>query len=145
MEDLLKFIPLALYVIYKFFGESKKKEQKRNSTPKTNKRNNSEQTTPSLKDILQELVGDKTKTTPPVPKDLTYEELHEERKRERQYDLQSIQNKNVEVPTPTHYTKEKVAKLETLKVKLEEEAHDPIHFKLRDAIIAQTILKRPNY
>lgn len=149
MEDLLKFVPLALYVAYKLFGRSKKNEQKRISNPKSDKKNSTEQSPPSIKDILQELGGDKT--TASAKRELTYEELHEERKRERtsttqqQYEVQPKQEKNPDFSRTPNTAKEKKPRIETLKVKLEEESHGNFHFKLRDAIIAQTILKRPEY
>ena len=150
MEDLLKFIPIALFLAYKLFGGSKKKEQKPNSRPKPNKRNAPSQSSPSLEDILRELSGEKSpvKKVVPAPEPVR-ETLAQERKREQieigdhQYDVRSEYDHNADVGSDRSKVRAKIRKSQGI---IEEEQNEySADFNLRQALIAQVILTRPEY
>ncbi len=56
MEDLLKFLPIAAYLLYRIFAPSKKKQQKPKQRPVQRKKPNPQ--SPSLEEILRELSGE---------------------------------------------------------------------------------------
>lgn len=150
MEDLLKFIPIALFLAYKLFGSSKKKEQKPNSRPKPTKRNTPSQSTPSLEDILRELSGEKSpvKKEIPVPEPVR-ETLAQERKREQieigdhQYDVRPEYEHHADVGSDMSKVRSKIRKSQGM---IEEEQNvSSADFNLKQAIIAQVILTRPEY
>ena len=155
MEDLFKFIPIALWIIYKLVGGGKKKERKPNSRPKPAKRNTPEKSTPSLDDILRELSGEKTtnKTETSVPPaQPVYETLAQQREREKieiedhQYDFRPEYEHHADVGESLTELREDIRESQGLGTKgLEESTEDEVGFDLKQAIIAQTILARPEY
>ncbi len=150
MEDLFKFIPVALWILYKIFGSSKSKEQK----PK--RRNNPQpkqaQPTTSLEDILKELSGESSKKQKPIPAPVAKatkmkrSSLAEERKREsiklvdHQYDFRPEYEHHADTGESLQNIREGIEEVKG--ITLEEEVSN---FDLRQAVIAQTILTRPEY
>lgn len=153
MEDLIKFIPIALYVAYKLFGGSKKKEQKPNSRPKSTKRKTTQKSTPSLQDILRELSGEKVPQKEVQPKvEKEYESIVEQRKRERikiedhQYDFRPEYEHHADVDLNLAEVRAEISRSQGLKVETaEDNKREAVGFDLRQGIIAQTILNRPDF
>ncbi len=150
MEDLLKFIPIALFLAYKLFGGSKKKKQKPNSRPKSTKRNIPSQRTPSLEDILRQLSGEKNpvKKVVPVPEPVS-ENLAQERKREQiaieddQHDIRPEYEHHGDLGSGMSRMHTKIRASKDI---IEEEQNiSSSDFNLRQAIIAEAILTRPEY
>jgi hypothetical protein len=150
MEELLKFIPIVLFLVYKLFGGSKKKEQKPNSRPKPTKRNVPSQSTPSLEEILRELSGEKPPSKQVVPSpESVRETLAQERKREQleigdhPYDVRPEYEHRTDVDTDTSELRSTITKVQGLTE--EEQNVTSAEFNLRQAVIAQVILARPDY
>ncbi|MDA8886035.1 hypothetical protein OAD66_05040 [Bacteroidia bacterium] len=150
MEDLFKFIPIALWILYKIFGSSKAKEQK--PKRRTNPQPKPAQSTPSLEDILKELSGESSKEQRPIPAPVAKatkmerQSLAEERKREsinlvdHQYDFRPEYEHHADTGESLQTIRKEIEEVKG--ITLEEEVDN---FDLRKAIIAQTILTRPEY
>lgn len=151
MEDLIKFLPIALYIAYRLFGGGKKKEQKPNSRPKPAKRKPTQKSTPSLEDILRELSGEKAPQQKEAVPEPVVETLAQQRKRERikiedhQYDFRPEYEHHADVDLDLSEVREQISRAQGLKVESAGELTESIEFDLRQAIIAQTILNRPEY
>ncbi len=153
MEDFIKFIPIVLYLAYRFFGGDKKKEQKPNSRPKPAKRKTPQKSTPSLEDILRELSGEKVPQREVAPEpEPVYETVAQQRKRERieiedhQYDFRPEYEHHADVDLDLAEVREEISRAQGLKVESNEDTPTESGvFDLRQAIIAQTILNRPKY
>lgn len=153
MEELIKFLPIALYVAYKLFGGGKKKKQKPNSRPKATKRKSSETTTPSIEDILRELKGEKPvarEVEQPIEEQPVYETLSQQRERKKletkdhQYDFRPEYEHHADVKLDLEEVRTEIAKAQGIQ-RIETKETQPIQFDLRQAIVAQTILNRPEY
>jgi hypothetical protein len=147
MEDLLRFIPFVLYGLYLLFGKSKKNKQTPQSTSQPSKSSTSSSSTPTLQDILRELSGQEApapvaESKPKAQKQLT---LAQEREKieiiDHQYDFR---------PEYEHHSSKHTVTKEPLKgitlLRVEEEEEKEIEpFDLYQAVVAQTILNRPEY
>jgi hypothetical protein len=144
MEDFLKFIPIALYVLYKIFGERKKTEQSPLNTPSKPKRKSPSQNTTSLEDILRELSGEMK----PEPKQVIQKTEAKSNKIEivdHQFDTLPAYEHHARVAKNTTKERQQVNRIKSLDDEEYEEILDAEAFDLRQAIIAQTILVRPQY
>ena len=83
MEDIFKFLPIALWLLYKAFGSGKKKKQKPNQRPVEQKKQPKHSAT--LEDILKELSGDNTaKPEEPAVPQLTVKEYKQTKEYKRE-------------------------------------------------------------
>jgi hypothetical protein len=139
MDELLKFLPIILYVLYRLFGGSKKKQpepkpqrqkQERPKRPNTS--------TPSIEDILRELSGETSKKE--EPKRIS------KPKRERK--SIEIVDHSKDVRVDYNHDADTGPNLKEIRKELDEEkglrdADDKIEFDLRQAVINDAILNRP--
>jgi hypothetical protein len=140
MEDFLKFIPFILYGLYKLYS-SKESKPTPKSNPKRVKRNAPVPSTPSLEEILKKLTGEAP--TPNTPVDVPREKVKANKKIEivdHQYDFRPEYEHRAE----TGPSLDKIRK--NLEVSVPDEVdNEDVVFDVRQAIIAQTILNRPQY
>lgn len=139
MEDFFKYIPIALWVLYKIYGRSKSNEQKTKSKQKKG-RNSS---TPSLEDIFKELSGDLTKEKPvkPVNRKKKNPEPKKINIQDQQDDFRLEYEHQADAGLISEHTKDQ---LEVVKME-EDEAEGKSQIDLREAIIYDAILNRPKY
>ena len=148
MEDLLKFIPIVLWLLYKFAGSGKGKEVKPKQHKKREKSPTPVHTKSNLEDILRELAGEKK---PEKEMQVHPEPVREARQGDRkqtkkieivdhQYDFRPEYEHHADVDLDLTAVRSDIARAQH--IKQDEEEFD---FDLRSAIIAKTILERPQY
>jgi len=140
MEDFFKFIPIALWVLYKIFGGSKSNEQK--AKPKQKKRPNTT-STPSIEDILKELSGDFTAEKKVKPVKAKKKKESKRKKIEiddHQHDFRPEYEHHADTGPSLESIKEEMKVVE-----LGDEPNGSPEISLRDAIIYDAILNRPKY
>jgi hypothetical protein len=143
MDDIssyIKYIIIAAILAFRFFISGKKKEQLSNKKTKPAKRTGTTKRTTSLGDILRELSGESTiPVSEPQPVSSTNESSSEAE--DRQYEFDSAETYGAD----SEEVKSDSKKLQGLgRIQLEEEYGD-VDFDLRQAIIAEAILTRPQY
>lgn len=134
MDDIssyIKYIIIAVILVVRFFISGKKKEQLSNKQTKSAKRMSPTKSTTSLSDILKELSGE---SATPVSETKGISSEVED----RQYDVKSEEGYRAEVKADS----KKSNGLGRIKV---EEEYGDVDFDLRQAIIAEVILTRPQY
>lgn len=142
MEDYIKFIPIALYVIYKLVGGSKKKEQKPQKTRKAGKSTSAPTT--SLEDILRELTGQEPAAAKPEPTPSRARHKKIEMV-DHQHDFRPEYEHHADTELDLAEVRADIRKSQGLgRIEVEEE-YDDVDFDLRAAIIAETVLNRPQY
>ena len=141
IENLYKFLPIVLWLMYRSYIANKKTQQIPKSNPKSDKKKNPPSAYPSFDDILQELMGENEDSkTPSI-------ELDEPKPSSHLEDNDSF----IEVPeldemdNDFHSKKTEKHREDSVKLvkALEKESNDD--FDLKSAIIADTILNRPEY
>ena len=141
MEDFIKYIAIGAFLLFRFILAGKKKQESANKTTSGNKNQNPQRSTPSLDDILREFTGEsprQEKQPKPVavkPKKWEKQEIEED-----QYDVKHVNEHHEDTGRSL-----KKIRLEITKEQGLEEPDDAENFDLRQAIIAQTILTRPEY
>ena len=150
MEDLLKFLPIVLWLIYKFFGSGKKKEQKPKQRPVREKKQPKHSAT--LEEILRELSGENTaKPAEPEVPELTVKEYKasQDDKREKKK-IELVDHQYDFMPEYEHHAdtgpdmKEMRLELDSSKKAFVEDDYR-VDINLRDAIVYETILNRPKF
>jgi hypothetical protein len=144
MEDFIKFIPIALYVIYKLIGRGKKKEQNGQKRSKPRK-STSSPSTGSLEDILRELTGQEPAPVRPEPqvKKVTSRKTIEVE--DDTQDLRLEYEYNGDTKLNLAEEREETPKFQGLgRIQLEDD-YEGVDFDLRQAIISEAILTRPQY
>jgi hypothetical protein len=143
MDDIssyIKYIIIAAILAFRFFISGKKKEQLSNKKTKPAKRTGTTKSTTSLGDILRELSGESTTSvSEPQPFSSTKGSRSETETSQYKFNSEeSYRADSVEVEPDSK-------KLKGLgRIQLEEEYED-VDFDLRQAIIAEAILTRPQY
>jgi len=113
IENLYKFLPIILLLMYRSYVANKKTQQIPKSNPKSDKKKNPPSVYPSFDDVFQELMGENENSKTP-----------------------SIE---LDEPKPSSHYEDSIM----LAKALEKESNDD--FDLKSAIIAETILNRPEY
>lgn len=141
MEDYIKYIAIGAFLLFRFILAGKKKQESANKTTSGNKNQNPQRSTPSLDDILREFTGESSRQEeelkPVVVKSQEAKKLEVE---EDQYDFRPEYEHHADTGASL-----KKIRLEITKEQELEEHDDAENFDLRQAIIAQTILTRPEY
>ena len=148
MEDLFKFIPIVLWLIYKFAGSGKGKEVKPKQRKKPQNSPSASQRKQNLEDILRELSGEKTPKpqveVQPEPVRQTRGTTRKKRQKidivDHQYDFRPEYEHHADVDLDLKVVRSHVAG--TADINGGEEDFD---FDYLSEIIAQTILERPQY
>ena len=141
MEDYIKYIAIGAFLLFRFILAGKKKQESANKTTSGNKNQNPQRSTPSLDDILREFTGEsprQEKQPKPVavkPKKWKKQEIEED-----QYDVKHVNEHLGDSIPSVVQIQEDIAQEQRL-----EDYDDAENFDLRQAIIAQTILTRPEY
>ena len=140
MEEYFKFIPVALWVLYKIFGGSKSKEQKPKQRTQRQSRPKSNPATPSIEDILRELSGGTKKKEPSVKMAAPETQSKKIEIVDHQYDFR---------PEYEHHA-DTGPNLDQIKKEIKREKHiaektEPVEIDLRKAVIYDAILNRPSY
>jgi hypothetical protein len=141
MDELLKFLPILLYVLYRLFSSGKKKQP--TSKPQKRKQERPKRTstsTPSIEDILRELSGEpKQKEEPkPVPKP----------KQKRTRKPIEIVDHSKDLRVDYNHDADTGPSLQVLRSEMNKEKgldneKVEVDFDLRQAIINEAILNRP--
>lgn len=143
MDDIssyIKYIIIAAILAFRFFISGKKKEQLSNKKTKPVKRTGTAKSTTSLGDILRELSGEST-TPVSEPQTVSSTKGSRSEKDDSQYEFDSEES----YPADSAEGEPNTKKLEGLgRIQLEEENGD-VDFDLRQAIVAEAILTRPQY
>jgi len=141
MEDYIKYIAIGAFLLFRFILAGKKKQESANKTTSGKKNQNPQRSTPSLEDILREFTGESARQEEqpkPVtgnPKKWEKQEIEED-----EYEVEYV-NENLGDSIPSvMQNQEAIAQEQGL-----DEHDDARNFDLRQAIIAQTILTRPEY
>jgi hypothetical protein len=143
MDDIssyIKYIIIAAILAFRFFISGKKKEQLSNKKTKPAKRTGTTKSTTSLGDILRELSGEST-TSVSEPQPVSSTKVSRSETEASQYEFNSEESYRADSVEVEPNSK----KLQGLgRIQLEEEYED-VDFDLRQAIIAEAILTRPQY
>ena len=141
MEDYIKYIAIGAFLLFRFILAGKKKQESANKTTSGKKNQNPQRSTSSLDDILREFTGESPRqeehSTPVTVKPKKWEKQEIE---EDQYDVKHVNEHHADTGRSL-----KKIRLEITKEQGLEEHDDAENFDLRQAIIAQTILTRPEY
>ncbi|PCJ65224.1 MAG: hypothetical protein COA58_10205 [Bacteroidetes bacterium] len=149
MDDLgqyVKYIIIGLVLAFRLFGRSKKKQQNTNQAPRQNKKPIKPLvTSSSLDDILRELSGEpKRSAEVAVPEPVAKTENNRERKKidivDHQYDFRPEYEHHSDTGPSIDTIREDIVEIQDV-----DEERGESDFDLRQAIIAQTILTRPEY
>lgn len=144
MEDLFKFIPIALWLLYKLVGSGKSKEQKPKQRKKPASRPQTTKKTPSLEEILRELSGEQKPKPSPQPASVQQKARINEKKKidfvDHQYDFRPEYEHHADTGEDLADIKEEIRR-----EKFEEEEVVQQEIDIRQAIIYDTILNRPSY
>ena len=138
---MIKILPILLWFLYKAYKASKKTQQSSNSIPKSTKRKETIPSPPSVEEILRELTNTKQEEKPVVLE--TYGE-QEDMDHSTSNDSDTRVEETVLNEPPQH---EDITETNELSSHDEDTVGTPTYerFDLRSAIIAETILNRPNY
>jgi len=139
---LIKIIPILLWLVYKAYKASKKTQQSSNSIPKSTKRKKTIPSPPSVKEILRELTNTKKEESPVFSETYGEQEEDMDRSTSNESDTRLEEVVLSEPPQP-----EDIAETNELSSQEEEKVGTSTRerFDLRSAIIAETILNRPNH
>jgi len=144
--EYLKYIVIIGFLAYRFLNSGKKTQESTKNRSKPFKRTPSSQKSGSLEDILKELSGELTmaeKKTP--PKEEEYQSLAKERSNRKieiedhQYDFRPEYEHHADTGPSISSIRSEIKKEQSI----EEEGE--IDFDLREAILAETILNRPEF
>lgn len=143
MGEYLKYIIIGAFLLIRFILANKKKQDIANTTTSPKKNRRPQASTTSLDDILRELTGETVKQKkapkPAVAKPKQSEKIVIE---DHQYDFRPEYEHHADLDGPSlEEIRSDIAKDQRLEV----EHTDLENFNLRQAIIAQTILTRPEY
>jgi hypothetical protein len=140
----IKYIIIAGILAFRFFAGSKKKEQLPNKRPKSSKRKGTSTSSTSLEDILSELSGESREPEPVhSPKQRTVRNKIEIE--DHQYDFRPEYEHHADTDLDLSEVQSEIRKSQGLgRIQLEEE-YGEVDFDARQAIIAETILNRPQY
>lgn len=152
MDNFYKFLPVIFWLLYKAYKAnklfSKKTQQFPKSSPKPNKRKKTAPKFPSFDEILKEMMDEKTKG---ASKKEVFEEVEMEYD-EPEFEVQELEYLNEqdsksenEDHTDTESVLEDLREeiFENQGVEIDQEMKSS--FDLKSAIIAKTILNRPDY
>lgn len=141
IENLYKFLPIILWLMYRSYVANKKTQQIPKSNPKSDKKKNPPSVYPSFDDVFQELIGENENSkTPSI-------ELDEPKPSSHYEDNDSFTEVPESYEIANDFNSKKTEKPREdsimLAKALEKESNDD--FDLKSAIIAETILNRPEY
>jgi hypothetical protein len=141
MDDFLKFLPIVLYLLYRAFAPSKKKEQKPKQRPMRPK--NPPRQSPNLEDILRELTGE-TKATEPEPE---FVEVPTPKSKSRSREKLEFEDHQYDFRPEYEHHADTGKDLKEIKQEIKEEKgiSTPVasEVDLRQAIIYDAILNKP--
>ena len=144
MDELLKFLPIVLYVLYRLFSGGKKKQPR--PKPQKRKQDRPKRTTtstPSLEDILRELSGEPAKKVEAQPEPRPKPKLKRTRR------PIEIEDHSKEILVDYNHDADTGPDIKTIRQELDEERgikkseSSDVEFDLRQAIINDAILNRP--
>jgi hypothetical protein len=141
MEDYIKYIAIGAFLLFRFILAGKKKQESANKTTSGNKNQNPQRSTPSLDDILREFTGESPRQEEhPTPMTVKPKKWKKQEIEEDQYDVKHVNEHLGDSIPSVVQIQEDIAQEQRL-----EDYDDAENFDLRQAIIAQTILTRPEY
>jgi len=141
MEDYIKYIAIGAFLLFRFILAGKKKQESANKTTSGKKNQNPQRSIPSLDDVLREFTGESPRQEErPTPVTVKSQKAKKVEIEEDQYDVSNEYEKVGDSIPSLVRIQEDIAQEPALEV------HDDAeNFDLRQAIIAQTILTRPEY
>lgn len=141
MEDFLKFIPIALWILYSIFGKSSKtKKQKPKSRPVAAPK---QKKTTSIEDILRELSGEVKEVAKPVVEKANKPKPNKRKKlniSEKEYDFRPEYEIHADTGPSVEAVKDEIDEIRGKRPVISKGNID-----LRQAIIYDAILNRPDY
>jgi hypothetical protein len=143
MDDIssyIKYIIIAAILAFRFFISGKKKEQSSNKQTKPMEKTGTANSTGPRGDILRKLSGDSAILVS-EPRSAANTKGSRVELEDRQYDFNSKEGYRVD-PAEVNADSQKLQGLG--RIQLEEEYGD-VNFDVRQAIIAEAILTRPQY
>ena len=152
MDNFYKFLPVIFWLLYKAYKAnklfSKKTQQFPKSSPKPNKRKKTAPKFPSFDEILKEMTDEKTKE---ASKKEVFKEVEMEYD-ESDFEVQELEFLNEQdSKSENEYHTDTESVLEDLREEIFENQGVEIDqemkssFDLKSAIIAETILNKPDY
>jgi hypothetical protein len=141
MEDYIKYIAIGAFLLFRFILAGKKKQESANKTTSGKKNQNPQRSTSSLDDILKEFTGEPPRQEEhPTPVTVKPKKWKKQEIEEDQYDVKRLNEHLGDSIPSVVQIQEDIAQEQRL-----EDYDDAENFDLRQAIIAQTILTRPEY
>lgn len=150
MENFYKFLPVFFWLLYKAYKANKKTQQFPNSSPNSDKRKKPTSKLPTFDEILREMMEKKLEDTPNETfKDIeneTFDDEFEESKIDAEFldeEDSIIENQHdANTGPPIEEIREDISEIQRIddEVKKSESSFD-----LKSAVIADTILNRPEY
>jgi hypothetical protein len=141
----IKYIIIAVIIAFRFFAGSKKKEQLPNKGSKSAKRSSTTKSTSSLEDILRELSGETSAKPVPKPAAKVKPTGNKIEIEDHQYDFRPEYEHHADTELDLTEVRAEIRQSQGLgRIEIEKE-YSEVEFDLRQAIISQTILTRPQY
>ena len=150
MENFYKFLPVFFWLLYKAYKANKKTQQFPKSSPNSDKRKKTTPKLPTFDDILREIMEKKEEDTPKeIYKEIeteNFEEELEDPKIELEYldEQESIfeNEHDADSGPPIEEISEDISEIQQIGDEVETRKSS---FDLKSAVIADTILNRPEY
>jgi hypothetical protein len=150
MENFYKFLPVFFWLLYKAYKANKKTQQFPKSSPNSDKRKKTTPKLPTFDDILREMMEKKEEDTPKeIYKEIeteNFEEELEDPKIELEYldEQESIfeNEHDADSGPPIEEISEDISEIQQIGDEVETRKSS---FDLKSAVIADTILNRPEY
>ena len=150
MENFYKFLPVFFWLLYKAYKANKKTQQFPKSSPNSDKRKKTTPKLPTFDDILREMMEKKEEDTPKeIYKEIeteNFEEELEDPKIELEYldEQESIfeNEHDADSGPPLEEISEDISEIQQIGDEVETRKSS---FDLKSAVIADTILNRPEY
>ena len=148
MENFYKFLPVILWLLYRSYKANKKTQQFPKSSSNQDKRKKSPQNLPSFDEILREMIEGKTEETPSKEIDEEVEveshnqafEVPEAEYLEEQGAIFENEHR-VDTGPAVEEVREDISEIQGVEIDNQPDSS----FDLKSAVIADTILNRPNY
>ena len=143
----IKYIIIAVFLAFRFFAGSKKKEELPNKRSKSSKRTSTTKSTSSLEDILRDLSGETARQPKlaPIAKTMSNSKGSKIDIEDHQYDFRPEYEHHADTKLDLAEVRAEIRESQGLGRIQVEEDYGEVDFDLRAAIIAEAILTRPQY
>ena len=150
MENFYKFLPVFFWLLYKAYKANKKTQQFPNSSPNSDKRKKTTPKLPTFDDILREMMEKKAEDTPEKTSKEIETETFEEDFKDSKIDVEFLDEQdsifenqhNADTGPPIEEIREDISEIQDIEDEVEKSESS---FNLKSAVIADTILNRPEY